>query len=237
MKEKKMFLVLRYMLATLIVAMMLFIMAVSVKAEEQSVFSDPTMTCLSSEIARGAKVGLVTLEGEHWTMVFENGTDLFVPAESITITFSDSSIFRYGHYGDHVTADNLYSLVHIWANYPPPYFAVKRDDGSIIIITDLKTCQGWMVQQPTIIPTGWEDHPLSHCLNGAYRASDDFELGWRVSGGNIHVTFGDGETISLSGNFSAASAEDMIVAERYDGFVAINGDAEDGWCRFQALRR
>lgn len=181
--------------------------------------------CLEQERSLGGITGTADFIGEPW-----NGSAFgvgLVPGTGLEFTFNNGTTHLYQD-EENVIADNLWSLQNYWATeFPPPYPAVRRNDGSIRIITRPGDCSGWTVVHPTIIPDGWENHPLARCLTGAYRATDDIVL---FEEDALIANF-PGIGVSLVSNYPLLA--DPIIVERFDGYVAVspNGNA----CIYQPL--
>lgn len=183
-------------------------------------------TCLNTERGRGGIIGFVDFVGEPWDGA-TYGVGL-VPGTGLEVTFEDGTSYAYGGQQSGLMADNLSSLKNIWAKgLSVPYSSVRRNDGSVVLITDPARCASWMMVPPTILPTGWEDHSLARCLTGAYRVTDQVTF---ESSQTIVANF-DGQLVELHSNFGIKP--DVVIAEKFDGYVAIAG--KDSYCSFRDL--
>ena len=203
------------------IALLLILLALASGVRAQDIES-----CLAAERNRNSVTGFADFRGESW-----DGTEFdvgIVPGTQILVVFDDRVGYLYGGEQNAVVADNLFSLQNSWAKeLHAPYPAVRRTDGSIIIITGID-CQGWMILNPTIIPDAWETSPLAECLTGAYRATDN--LVWETNQ-TITANFDD-ESEKLHSNF--ALGERSIVAEFFEGFKAVTSNGA-GHCNYTNL--
>lgn len=213
---------------TLVVA---FSLVVTLTAHEST--ADNIKVCLDVDIARGGIIGTVHLMGEPWeytwyeTEKWDNTQGdwvtippelhlISVPGTDIELRFDDGNTVQLmkSDQKNGYMADNIWSLNHAIDDLD--HYAVKRTDGSTLIVIEREDdfCGGWTIMRPTILPAGWESHPLAGCLKGAYRATDQF----RYEDGFIVADFGD-EMIALS--YGRKPKDDVIIYEGFDGFRTI----------------
>lgn len=179
--------------------------------------------CRQIDATKGSVFGDIHILGEPWVHTWKNVTTTSVPGTDIEFRFDDGTALRWWNsdtkHGE--KADTLTTFVRGITEHE--YYVASRNDGSIAVTIDRDDdyCGTWLVIQPTIFPSGWEDHPLSRCFKGAYRVTDQVAFETNQS---LVANF-DGELVKLYSNFGLTP--DVVVVEIFDGFYAIedNGGA------------